>query len=66
MKIKSVIVFTEQDYATLNKACMLLDDLIHGDEYQTVFSEIVGEITDLNEFYNIFATLTDYAEEHRE
>jgi len=66
MKIKSIITFTEQEYETFNKACMMLDDLIHGDEYQTAFSEIVGEITDLNEFYNIFATLTDYVEEHRE
>ena len=63
MKIKSVITFTEQEYATLNKACMMLDDLING-EYREAFSEIVG--IDLDDFYDAFATLTDYVEEHRE
>ena len=68
MKIKSkpVITFTEKEYTAFNEVYMMLDDLIHGDEYQTAFSEIVGEITDLNEFYNTFATITDYVEEHRE
>jgi hypothetical protein len=63
MKIKSVITFTEQEYATLNKACMMLDDLING-EYRAAFSEIVN--IDLDDFYDAFATLTDYVEEHRE
>ena len=66
MKIKSMITFTEQEYATLNKVCMLLDDLINGDEYRAPFSKIVGETIDLDEFYDTFATLTDYAEENRE
>ena len=63
MKIKSVITFTEQEYATLNKACMTLDDLINV-EYREAFSEIVD--IDLDDFYDAFATLTDYANEHRE
>lgn len=65
MKIKSIITFTEQEYATFNKACMLLDDLING-EYRAAFSEIIGEKIDLDDFYDAFATLTDYAEENRE
>lgn len=63
MKIKSIIIFTEQEYTTLNKACMMLDDLING-EYRTAFSEIVD--INLDDFYDAFATLTDYVEEHRE
>lgn len=63
MKIKSVITFTEQEYETFNKACMMLDDLING-EYREAFSEIVD--IDLDDFYDAFATLTDYVEEHRE
>lgn len=63
MKIKSIITFTEQEYETFNKACMMLDDLING-EYRAAFSEIVG--IDLDDFYDAFATLTDYVEEHRE
>lgn len=63
MKIKSTIVFTEKEYETFNKACMMLDDLING-EYRATFSEIVG--IDLDDFYDAFATLTDYVEEHRE
>jgi len=63
MKIKSIITFTEQEYETFNKACMMLDDLING-EYREAFSEIVG--IDLDDFYDAFATLTDYVEEHRE
>lgn len=66
MKIKSVIIFKEQDYATLNRTRMMLDDLINGGEYRAVFSEIVGETIDLDKFYDAFATLTYYAEEHRE
>lgn len=63
MKIKSIITFTEQEYETFNKTCMMLDDLING-EYREAFSEIVG--IDLDDFYDAFATLTDYVEEHRE
>lgn len=63
MKIKSIITFTEQEYETFNKACMMLDDLING-EFRAAFSEIVG--IDLDDFYDAFATLTDYVEEHRE
>lgn len=63
MKIKSTIAFTEKEYEIFNKACMMLDDLING-EYRTAFSEIVG--IDLDDFYDTFATLTDYVEEHRE
>lgn len=66
MKIKSTIAFTEKEYETFNKACMMLDDLINGDEYRATFSEIVGETIDLDEFYDTFATLTNYVEEHRE
>jgi len=65
MKIKSIIIFREQDYATLNRACMMLDDLVNG-EGRTAFSEIVGGKIDLDDFYDAFATLTDYAEEHQE
>ena len=63
MKIKSTIVFTEKEYETFNKACMMLDDLINGD-YRAAFSEIVD--IDLDDFYDIFATITNYVEEHRE
>ena len=63
MKIKSTIAFTEKEYETFNKACMMLDDLING-EYRTAFSEIVD--IDLDDFYDAFATLTNYVEEHRE
>lgn len=60
---KPIITFTEKEYQAFNKVCMMLDDLING-EYRTAFSEIVG--IDLNDFYDAFATLTDYVEEHRE
>lgn len=66
MKIKSTIAFTEKEYEVFNKVCMMLDDLINGDEYRATFSEIVGETIDLDEFYDTFATLTNYVEEHRE
>ena len=65
MKIKSTIAFTEKEYEVFNKACMMLDDLING-EYRVVFSEIVSETIDLDDFYDAFATLTNYVEEHRE
>ena len=66
MKIKSTIAFTEKEYEVFNKACMLLDDLINDNKYRAVFSEIVGETIDLDDFYDIFAILTNYAEKHRE
>lgn len=66
MKIKSMITFTEQEYATFNKACMILDDLINVGKYREVFSEIIDGKIDLDDFYDAFATLTSYAEEHRE
>ena len=66
MKIKFTITFTEKEYEVFNKACMMLDDLINGDEYRATISEIVGEHLDLDEFYDTFATLTNYVEEHRE
>lgn len=66
MKIKSVITFRKQDYATLNRACVMLDDLINDERYRAAFSEIVGETIDLDKFYDAFVTLTYYAEEHRE
>ena len=66
MKIMSTIAFTEKEYEVFNRVCMMLDDLINTDEYRATFSEIVGETIDLNEFYDTFATLTDYVEEHRE
>lgn len=66
MKIKSTIAFTEKEYEVFNKTCMILDDLVNDDEYRATFSKIVGETIDLDEFYDTFATLTNYVEEHRE
>ena len=65
MKIKSIITFTEKEYETFNKACMMLNDLING-EYRAAFSEIVSECLDLDDFYDAFAILTNYVEKHRE
>ena len=48
MKIKSTIVFTEKEYETFNKACMILDDLINTGEYREVFSKIIDERTTEN------------------
>ena len=64
MKIKFTIAFTEKEYEVFNKACMMLDDLINQGEYREVFSKIVG--IDLDDFYDTFATITNYVEEHRE
>ena len=64
MKIKSVITFTEQEYATLNKACMMLDDLING-EYRAAFETIMEDL-DLDYRYGMFADVVNYVEEHRE
>lgn len=64
MKIKSTITFTEQEYTTFNKTYIMLDDLVNTGEYREVFSEIVD--IDLDDFYDAFATITNYVEEHRE
>lgn len=64
MKIKSTITFTEQEYTTFNKTCMMLDDLVNTGEYREIFSEIID--IDLDDFYDAFATITNYVEEHRE
>ena len=64
MKIKSTIVFTEKEYETFNKACMMLDDLINGDQRATF--ETIMEDIDLDILYGQFATITDYVEENRE
>lgn len=64
MKIKSTITFTEKEYETFNKACMMLDDLING-EYRATFETIMKDM-DLDILYGQFATITDYVEEHRE
>lgn len=67
MKIetKTIITFTDKEYRAFNSACMMLDDLINGG-YQEALSKIVGEKIDLDKFYDAFATITGYAEEHRE
>ena len=67
MKIetKLIITFTDKDYRAFNNACMMLDDLIHGD-YREAFSEIIGEKINLDVLYDYFATITDYVEANRE
>lgn len=63
---KPIITFTEKEYEAFNKVCMMLDDLINGD-YRTAFATIMQEDeTSLDILYGMFATLTDYVEEHRE
>lgn len=68
MKIetKPIITFTEKEYETFNKACMMLNDLINGD-YRAAFAIImkVNE-TDLDILYGMFDNIVDYVEEHRE
>ena len=74
MKIetKPVVTFTEKEYEAFNYVCMLLDDLIHGENGEAFNSIVKDEVNpDVFEanpyiFYDIFATLTNYAEEHRE
>lgn len=61
---KPTMFFTEQEYTTFNKACMMLDDLVNGD-YRATFETIMEDI-DLDYLYGMFATITDYVEEHRE
>lgn len=74
MKIetKPVVTFTEKEYEAFNEVCMLLDDIIHGecsDVFKSIMeSEVNSDIFEANPylFYEIFATITNYAEEHRE
>lgn len=63
---KPIITFTEKEYQAFNKVCMMLDDLING-EYRTAFETIMEEDeVNLDVLYGMFATLTDYVEEHQE
>lgn len=64
MKIKSTITFTEKEYETFNKTCMMLDDLINGD-YRAAF-ETIMENMDLDYLYGMFADVVTYVEENRE
>ncbi len=68
MKIetKPVVTFTKKEYEAFNEVCMLLDDLINGEDSKA-FESIVedGEINPYT-FYDTFATITNYVEEHRE
>lgn len=74
MKIetKPVVTFTEKEYEAFNEVCMLLDDIIHGecsDAFKSIMEEEVNpEVFEVNPytFYEIFATITNYVEEHRE
>lgn len=72
IEIKPVVTFTEKEYEAFNEVCMVLDDLIHGD-CNKAFESIVGDevnpdVFEANPyiFYDIFATITNYVEEHRE
>ena len=67
MKLKSepIITFTEKEYKTFNEACMMLDDLVNGD-YRLSFENIMGDGVNLDLLFDWFATITEYAEEHRE
>ena len=62
---KPTMFFTEQEYTTFNKACMMLDDLVNGD-YRLAFENIMGDAVNLDALYDGFATITDYVEAHRE
>ena len=63
---KPIITFTEKEYEAFDKVCMMLDDLINGD-YRMAFETIMEEDEmNLDILYGMFATLTDYVEEHRE
>lgn len=65
IEIKPIITFTEKEYEAFNEVCMMLDDLIHGD-CREAFKSIVeeGEVNPYI-FYDTFATITNYVEEHR-
>lgn len=64
---KPTITFTAKEYEAFNKVCMMLDDLVNGD-YRMAFEIIMEEEDGMNLdiLYGMFATLTDYVEEHRE
>lgn len=68
MKIetKPVVTFTEKEYKAFNEVCMMLDDLINGGNCAVAFKSIVGDEVNPYTFYDIFATITNYVEEHRE
>jgi len=61
---KPTIFFTEQEYTTFNKACMMLDDLVNGDS-RTAFETIMDNL-DLDYLYGMFADVVNYVEAHRE
>lgn len=66
VETKPTIIFTEQEYETLNNACMMLDDLING-ECRAAFATIMTEDeADLDILYGMFANVVDYVEAHRE
>jgi len=65
IEIKPVVTFTEEEYKAFNKVCMMLDDLINGG-CDDAFKSIVGDEVYPYTFYNTFATITNYVEEHRE
>lgn len=64
---KPTITFTAKEYKAFNEVCMMLDDLVNGD-YRMAFEIIMEEEDGMNLdiLYGMFATLTDYVEEHRE
>ena len=63
---KPIITFTEKEYKAFNEVCMMLDDLING-EYRTAFENIMDvDEMNLDILFGMFATITDYVEEHRE
>lgn len=67
MKIetKPVVTFTEKEYKAFNEVCMMLDDIING-ECGDAFKNIVEDEVNPYTFYDIFATITNYVEEHQE
>ena len=65
VETKTTITFTDKDYRAFNSVCMMLDDIINGG-YPEVFSEIIDEKINADEFYDVFATITNYVEKHRE
>ena len=63
---KPIITFTEKEYKAFNEVCMMLDGLING-EYRTAFENIMDvDEMNLDILFGMFATITDYVEEHRE
>jgi len=64
IEIKPIVTFTEKEYEAFNEVCMMLDDLIHGD-YREAFESMVEDEVDPYIFYETFATITNYVEEHR-